>query len=450
VWVVLLSLVCVECFSTWTDKSKQKATPDEQFPHQTDLYYGIQWWGRGNVLHPVVTDTTFLGQGPSKHFDPRKPTVIYSHGWQPGGVTHTGLERLTSHTGVHMADLWIDQGWNVGSFYWTQFADEKDVHIAEEKIWDNCLESGQCRPRAAMTWKDRHGNSHSWKHGSPKSVGQIFYDSVVACLAAADTSNTSNFSLRLVGHSLGGGNVVAAGYKLAQAADAGRIPAALKPARIAMLDPHWSSYHVSDISDRMYDLWHVHNVTLEVLRASAFSSLFKYGNELKSLKPQDAFASFTIIKPAYVDPFMIDWLSGPSEALRHMAAKTAYFSSIDPQNPNREKGPSAATTNEVMNSHMQSGKYWKQVAGAYTETIADDRYEEVSWSEAPPLEGGQLMQWWLGTYGLLAVFIWLSTCVLCVCCCYTKWLARSFKRRRLENSLSQSMVDVVVSEVTEE
>jgi len=186
------------------------------------------------------------------------------------------------------------------------------------------------------------------------------------------------------------------------------------------------------------------------LRASAFSSLFKYGSELKSLKPQDAFASFTIIKPAYVDPFMIDWLSGPSEALRHMAAKTAYFFSIDPQNPNREKGPSAATTNEVMNSHMQSGKYWKQVAGAYTETIADDRYEEVSWSKAPPLEGGQLMQWWLGTYGLLAVFIWLSTCFLCVCCCYTKWLARSLQRRRLENSLSQSMVDVVVSEVTEE
>ena len=27
-----------------------------------------------------------------------------------------------------MADAWIDAGWNVGSFYWTQFADAPTQH----------------------------------------------------------------------------------------------------------------------------------------------------------------------------------------------------------------------------------------------------------------------------------------------------------------------------------
>jgi hypothetical protein len=159
----------------------KKAAHENQFPGGMDLWYGIQWWGRGDVLHPVINSTTGLGQGPSEHFDPRKPTVIYCHGWSPTIVKHgIGLDRLTSCGGVHMADLWIDQGWNVGSFFWTQFADEQgDVHTAEAKIWETCSDD-DCVPNHAMRWMGEDGELHPWKGGPEKSAGQIFFDSVVA------------------------------------------------------------------------------------------------------------------------------------------------------------------------------------------------------------------------------------------------------------------------------
>merc|ERR1712151_782043 len=82
----------------------------------------------------------------------------------------------------------------------------------------------------------------------------------------------SNFSLRLVGHSLGGGLVLAAAYKLIVAANAGLIPACLKPDRIALLDPYWSQHYESDVALRLHKLAFRHNVTIEMYAGSVFSS----------------------------------------------------------------------------------------------------------------------------------------------------------------------------------
>lgn len=433
VWIVLLVLVGMGWYSSFVDKADKKASPDEQFPNGIDLYYGIQWWGPGDVLHPVINNITGLGQGPSKFFNPLKPTVIYCHGWQNGGVTGNGLERLTSHTGVHMADMWIEQGWNVGSFYWTQFADEADVTVAEAKIWDTCLKPGLCFPSAPMDWKDKDGKSHPWKNGVGKSVGDLFYDSVVASLAAADVNpfeSESNFSLRLVGHSLGGGAVVAAGYKLAAAAEAGTIPAFFKPDRIAMLDPFWSKSRESQVLTRGYELSHTHGVTVEVSRASDFSAPTRYGDLLKHQSIDDAWCTFSMVYPAFVDPLLSTMFSGPAEVLRHMAAKAIYFLSIDPRNPNAETGPSARTKNKVLKEFKKSGKFWKQVEGLYTETILDDKYEALSWSKEPPISGGTPDAWFLFFAGMTTGFLVLSSCVICCCCCYLHELVKFLKSRR--------------------
>mmetsp|Transcript_71858 Transcript_71858/g.233561 ORF Transcript_71858/g.233561 Transcript_71858/m.233561 type:complete len:361 (+) Transcript_71858:54-1136(+) len=308
VWIVLLVITIMGWAPVLGNQNNKKALPEEQFPGGLDLWYGIQWWGRGDVLHPVVNSTTGLGQGPSPFFDPTKPTVIYCHGWQNGGVGSSGLERLTSHDGIHMADSWIDQGWNVGTFYWTQFADEPNVEVAEAKIWETCLEDRVCYPNHAMSWRGKDGKSHPWNGGLQKSAGQIFYDSVVASMATARPE--SGFKLRLVGHSLGGGMVMAAGFKLAAAADKGEIPAFLKPDRIAMLDPFWGPAYEVAVLTRMYEISNVHKVTVEV-------------------------------NPSYVDPIDIEWISGPAAALKHIAAVASYFLSIDRNNPNAASGPSA-------------------------------------------------------------------------------------------------------------
>merc|ERR1711871_1189572 len=120
-----------------------------------------------------------------------------------------------------------------------------------------------------------------------------------------------------------------------------------------------------------------------------------------------------------------------------MAAKAAYFLSIDPRNPNAKTGPSALTENEVLNNFMHSGNFWKQVEGAYTETILDDRYEVVSWSIAPPITGGTPETWAVFFYSLSGGFLWLTVCVLCCCCCYVRtWMQSVSQSRAICNQQS--------------
>jgi hypothetical protein len=38
---------------------------------------------------------------------------------------------------INAADAWIQSGWNVGVYYWHQYADEDFLHDAEAKIYSN-------------------------------------------------------------------------------------------------------------------------------------------------------------------------------------------------------------------------------------------------------------------------------------------------------------------------
>ena len=207
---------------------------EEAHPDGLDLWYGIMWWSKGDVLHPVINKDTGLGMGPSPYFDPAKPTLIYSHGYQPGAGAAAQRERLTSFRGVFMADEWLDQGWNVGSFYWTQFADAPTVGEAEDKIWPSCLPvSGIC-DAPTMSWIKKDGSSETPPANSIPSVSDLMYEAVVASTAGARPDQ--GFKLRIVGQSLGGSVVIGAGYRLAAAADAGLIPPYLKPGALFSVD----------------------------------------------------------------------------------------------------------------------------------------------------------------------------------------------------------------------
>ncbi len=78
------------------------------------------------------------------YFDPNKPTIIFIHGWQPDTIKNKNRFDLcyrykqadgSNSPLYNTQSKW--QGWNVGVFYWNQFADETNVLSAEAKIYSS-------------------------------------------------------------------------------------------------------------------------------------------------------------------------------------------------------------------------------------------------------------------------------------------------------------------------
>jgi hypothetical protein len=98
-----------------------------------ELDYGIYWHGPGGAEAKHIPGRV------NPHFDPNKPTLIYTHGWASNTVN--SKRRVALNWGnldgpdIDLAQLWIAAGWNIGVFHWEQFADEGEVKDAEAKIW---------------------------------------------------------------------------------------------------------------------------------------------------------------------------------------------------------------------------------------------------------------------------------------------------------------------------
>ena len=124
-----------------------------------DLDLGLYWYGKNGI-----SEKYFSGYS-NTFYDASKKTVIFAHGWQASSTgaaydeygrpnfqftsfywtednfgnssQYNNMHQFTSHT-------WIDQGWNTGIVYWTQFADEPilsdgnfaGLYAAEGKIWN--------------------------------------------------------------------------------------------------------------------------------------------------------------------------------------------------------------------------------------------------------------------------------------------------------------------------
>jgi hypothetical protein len=151
------------CFGEPTQANKKGSSEDEtahnSSSYPSSLDYGIYWFGKGNLPEKFVRKQN------NRFFDPTKPSVINVHGFQKT-VTGRGFREtfncyynygrnpgenfgFSQKWDVDAADAWIDQGWNVGCFYWNQFADEDDVKDAETKVWTDQGDKGMrwCRRR---------------------------------------------------------------------------------------------------------------------------------------------------------------------------------------------------------------------------------------------------------------------------------------------------------------
>jgi hypothetical protein len=223
----------------------QMCTPDvlSQYVESgwpTLLDVGVYWFGPQNQFVKAKKPSEETKQ---QFYDPRKPTVIYFHGWTGG---HKGwvlsCKRETTKCppdvcGVNtntdpntlLADAWLSQGWNVGFFYWDQLADEECARDAEQKIWFDKGGNG-------LRWRsyDVAAQQAKWVQleDEAKSVGTLAANKVREAMGEYKGKH-----VRFVGHDLGAQLAVQCAAELHLNGDS------MAPQRIAMLEPVFTEHH---------------------------------------------------------------------------------------------------------------------------------------------------------------------------------------------------------------
>ncbi|MEM9489270.1 MAG: hypothetical protein AAGC55_09000, partial [Myxococcota bacterium] len=278
---------------------------------------------------------------------------------------------------IDTADAWIEAGWNVGIFYWNQFADEDEVKNAETKI--HTAEGPQ-----RMRWRRCDG---TWvEDGSPTiSASELFYESYVAALADYQGTN-----IRVVGHSLGNQMATVMARHLQNHITAGEAPAYLMPTRIALLDPFWSNWGKSYLGgdwpgevarDDVRDLIETSDVIFERYTSSNIGGFILVGDENAKLS-RDIIGNTEYIPR---------WTPNTAQGERHVAAPFMYFDSFAHRPPegcfelpppaggrNCDLiGPSAATSDELMREMMNGQYRWRQHFGEDTPDGDDNRFERT-------------------------------------------------------------------------
>ncbi len=338
------------------------------------LDFGIYWFGLGNASQKAVPGVY------NPYYNAAKPTVIYVHGWQKDGVIRGKRETFnyaendpTYGVNVNMADAWINAGWNIGIFYWNQFADEPEVKNAETKIWIGTGPQG-------MRWRQCDGTYST--AGSPTvSAAQLFYNAV--------TANMSNFSgphLRIVGHSLGAQMAHRTSIMLSDNVVAGRINARLQPTRVALMDPFWSKDGKTYLGGRWTgEVGREHVNTLKT-RGVIFE-------RYKSSNINDFFigdANIPLTTMIGNTELIPQWIPNTDQAARHVAAYNMYFRSFayspPPECFDTSTGgysctgtAASAKTSDVRTREMMNSSYvWYQIGGMATEVPSDNLFERTA------------------------------------------------------------------------
>lgn len=401
------------------------------------LDYGLYWFEGNNASVKAVEHDGTVNNVPSNYYSDNKKTMILFHGWQ-NGSSQNGYNRegfYFSYADVQLAQAWKDKGWNVGLFYWNQFADEGEVKDAEAKIWSaqgprgmryrqsdgsySTLQSSDLlTPQnqvetmyADIMTQQPDGNYNYWLNQvynsdceqtlnsfaqsagkvasdynyicDGKSVGRIAFEQVSAALA----NNTSG-NIRFAGHSLG--NQLAT-YTAKQIYDANSAGPAM-PNRIELLDPFWSKNGKSYLGDadgngsndwtgervRWYlgEMISTHDIAVTWYKGSAILDLW-IGDANRALED-----IVTFVHPA------LWYLSSVEIATKHVHTKDIYLMSMKDEPPaevtigwfNRRNqtgniGPSASTCDARIKEMMVDDLDWTQVEGRYTPDTSDDMFE---------------------------------------------------------------------------
>lgn len=326
------------------------------------LDYGIYWYGKGDVAQKVSPSTQ------SSFYDASKPTLLYVHGWQSN--SHLTKRRTTFNyknidpiygVKIDSADAWIAAGWNVGIFYWNQIADDSDVTVVEDKIWEN----------AQLSWKDCKGATQT--AGLPmSSVSDLLFTAYSDALKGYKGSE-----IRLAGHSLGNQLVTRLAAAAKDAAKAGKIDSKLVPKRVALLDPFWSAAASSKASRGSL----VRSLIAPLKGDGMIFEWYKTSSLTESDKGDENLELLSMIGRTDIE---LDYYSAKNQISRHVAAPFVYFLSVaNPaptgcKSPCTDKAPSAATSNERMLEIMTKASEYIQITGAKTPDVSDNTFELIA------------------------------------------------------------------------
>jgi hypothetical protein len=197
------------------------------------LDWGIYWFGPGDQTEKAMPGKQSI------FYDPLKPTLIFFHGWtgEHDGTTRS-CKRMTTQCSEDvcpqmerqlLAERWFESGWNVGFFYWDQFADEECARDAEQKIWFD-------RKGDGLRWKSFDvGTGTTEYHEYTEDVTSI----ADLCVKAMEEGlgNYAGPGVRFVGHSVGAQLAVRCAGRLHM----DRHVAA--PTRLTLLEPYFTKHH---------------------------------------------------------------------------------------------------------------------------------------------------------------------------------------------------------------
>ena len=356
-----------------TDSSDLADNDGAQLSVSGALDYGIYWFGLGNASQKAVAGEA------NPFYDPSRPTVIYIHGWQRD-TTKAGRRETfnyaandpTNGVDINLADAWVKKGWNIGVFYWNQFADEDEVKDAEAKIWSTGGPKG-------MRFRKKDGTYEA--AGATKSAAELFADAYVSAL-----SGHKNGVIRLAGHSLGNQMVVRGAKLLSDRIAAGKAPALIQPKRVALLDPFWSNGRKDFLGGKWTgEMTRIHVAEL-VSRGVVFE---RYKTSpINDLLVGDRNAELTtMIGNTEIRP---EYIKSTDVTGRHVAAPNLYFQSFASAPPAScvagQGGakdcsgiaPSAAMDDDALGAAMRSSFNWVQSEGSATEDPSDNVFDRAA------------------------------------------------------------------------
>jgi DNA/RNA endonuclease G (NUC1) len=258
------------------------------------------------------------------YLDKNKPTIIYIHGWNKGSVADKKRETLLDNKAQSMIKYWRDLGWNVGVYYWNQFADEDNVKDAENKI-----AAGTPGGDNRQSWRRSSGVIS--KEGAPDvNMTDLFvgeYYEVKSFLLG------NGFEVRLAGHSLGS--------QITAQAVAKMTPPTFVPDRIALLDPWWSLDAQPAMAGAMAEVKN-RNIPAEwysTTKLQKFSSLLtnikdKTGDLVSTAISKNKSKSIMTVFETLLDGFVqqIDYLT-IVDASVYVDLTPTYDPTLQPMNP---------------------------------------------------------------------------------------------------------------------
>jgi hypothetical protein len=350
----ILAILAGAAIAEWDADTKSLQTHYYEVNDFGIYFYGTQQ--NTNAIDQVAGNQKYIAGEPNAFFDPNKPTIIYAHGWQKGGVSGRGREGFLFNLDnqfQNVQNYWRNAGWNVGIFHWVQTADDDWGLMpvdTEKKIYD-------VNNPNRMRWKKSDGNFST--RGNPTlNVTQLYRQEYQRIIGVLSTTA----ELRLIGNSLGANLTMAMLREV-------NINGNRLPARVTLSDPYWDpSLDGSDGITLPAGL-----ANTKAVGANAAQRLNNAGVALEyfrtSIAGQQGYNAGVANIAAYVN-FVPGYTSDP--AAKHTQPHKQYMWNLAFNPP--ATGPSPRTSNTTVRNMMATQLFWDHTGGTATATPADDVY----------------------------------------------------------------------------